>query len=296
MRSPHDLVTVGADPEVFVRDARGSYLPIYGQVGGTKENPTRFSPPAVYVQEGTHNCFAYQEDGAALEFNIPPSYSGGYFQYYITSAVDWLNANLLTRKRLVIDYRPEIDLQPRFLEHPLSQQIGCLHDHYAWDESLAGAGYRRKPFTAAAFGTKRFAGFHIHLAYDHSAVPQHIMAKLMDLYIGAPAVLHGDHQLGRREFYGRAGLYREKPYGIEYRTLSSRALKLERTVDSKHLTPGCLGEAAVQLGRLSYSDISRVVALYNQAPWAAVRRAIEEEDMSQAELVYSWVKEHDLRC
>ncbi len=54
-------VLVGADPEVFVKDASGQNVSGHGMVPGTKKKPHP-------VRSG-----AGQVDGTALEFNIEPS-------------------------------------------------------------------------------------------------------------------------------------------------------------------------------------------------------------------------------
>jgi len=43
---------------------------------------------------------------------------------------------------------------------------------------------------------------------------------MMDLYLGVPSVLMDKGEL-RKQLYGKAGAYRMKPYGVEYRTLSN---------------------------------------------------------------------------
>jgi len=42
----------------------------------------------------------------------------------------------------------------------------------------------------------------------------------MDLFLGVPSVLIDDGK-ERKKLYGKAGAYRYKPYGVEYRTLSN---------------------------------------------------------------------------
>ena len=42
----------------------------------------------------------------------------------------------------------------------------------------------------------------------------------MDLFLGCPSIIL-DKDNKRRELYGKAGAYRNKPYGVEYRTLSN---------------------------------------------------------------------------
>ena len=44
--------------------------------------------------------------------------------------------------------------------------------------------------------------------------------KAMDLFLGVPSVLM-DNGIDRKKLYGKAGAFRSKPYGVEYRTLSN---------------------------------------------------------------------------
>ena len=63
--------------------------------------------------------------------------------------------------------------------------------------------------------------FHIHVGYDHPAVPESLrMVKLLDIFLGIPSVII-DPDKERRKLYGRAGAFRLTKYGFEYRTLSS---------------------------------------------------------------------------
>ena len=79
--------------------------------------------------------------------------------------------------------------------------------------------------------TKRYAGGHIHLGgnqtrYGSSAVrainDHKNLIPLLDLVVGIPSVLM-DRQdnKSRRLQYGKAGSFRKKPYGVEYRVLSN---------------------------------------------------------------------------
>ena len=49
----------------------------------------------------------------------------------------------------------------------------------------------------------------------------------MDFFLGLPSLAYDNDKL-RREMYGKAGCYRPKPYGVEYRTLSNAWLKSEK--------------------------------------------------------------------
>ena len=74
----------------------------------------------------------------------------------------------------------------------------------------------------------RSAGGHIHLGYntpkgaDKLEVAEDIVAML-DVFVGNTSVLldRDKKAAERRELYGRAGEFRLKPYGLEYRTLSN---------------------------------------------------------------------------
>lgn len=85
--------------------------------------------------------------------------------------------------------------------------------------------------------TLRSAGCHLHCGYDKIEVPyvegelfnyeadeqRSAIIKSLDLFIGVPLVLiEPDNK--RKELYGKAGAFRPKSYGLEYRTPSSYLL------------------------------------------------------------------------
>lgn len=80
----------------------------------------------------------------------------------------------------------------------------------------------------------RSAGSHIHIGFDDIVVPfnegelcnyeadeqRSTIVKFLDLFISIPLVLiEPDNK--RKELYGKAGAFRPKPYGLEYRTPSN---------------------------------------------------------------------------
>src|SRR5690606_27611941 len=73
----------------------------------------------------------------------------------------------------------------------------------------------------AAHTLLRTAGGHIHVGYDN---PDNAMSAdivlAMDVMLGVPSVLI-DGDTRRRQMYGKAGCFRFKEYGLEYRTLSN---------------------------------------------------------------------------
>lgn len=62
---------------------------------------------------------------------------------------------------------------------------------------------------------------HIHIGYDnHNEVTNHEIIKALDLYLSVPLVLMEPDNL-RKEMYGKAGAYRNQPWGVEYRVTSN---------------------------------------------------------------------------
>lgn len=132
---------------------------------------------------------------------------------------------------------------------------------------------QRDPFSADTLGRMRYAGGHIHLSYNHAVVPHFVAARFLDLYLTLPWI-DWDHQPRRRATYGKAGLYRPKQYGIEYRTPSNWWLW---TSDSLAQT---YAENALHFARRSYEAdfINALSDAYVSMPWDLVQQAIARED------------------
>ena len=57
------------------------------------------------------------------------------------------------------------------------------------------------------------------------------ITKQLDFVLGVPSVLLDRDGLTRRSLYGKAGAFRPKPYGAEYRVLSNFWLKHENMIN-----------------------------------------------------------------
>lgn len=209
--------TIGADPEMMVRSlATGLLVPICDKVGGTKDQPLPFTNNKGQALEG----FKYQEDNVAFEVNIPPCATSRDFTYCIQRVLD-LSNNLLAEKGLKLEYnRSAHRFAATDLLSPKAQTIGCDPDMCAYG-GKDDAPIAREPFDIKDLGTWRFAGGHIHFGYDMELdVPPHVVVRLIDACVYLP-IISKDKQKARRTKYGLAGLYRVKPYGVEYRTMSN---------------------------------------------------------------------------
>lgn len=204
---------LGADPEVFVK-RDGIHTSGYGLVPGTKSNPHPVTDGAVQV------------DGMALEFNINPVASCDEFVYNVQSVLAQL-------RQMVPDYEVVTDPVARFTPEYMETQpdeakeLGCDPDFNAWTDSE-----NVKPDCDLPMRTG--AG-HVHIGWTQDAdikdVAHHAtclaLVKQLDFFLALPSLLF-DTETDRRAMYGKAGAYRPKSYGVEYRVLSNAWLADER--------------------------------------------------------------------
>lgn len=62
---------------------------------------------------------------------------------------------------------------------------------------------------------------HIHIGYNDPNIDTNMrIIQVLDLFLGVPSVILDKDTL-RRELYGKAGEFRHKYYGVEYRVLSN---------------------------------------------------------------------------
>lgn len=199
-------LTIGADPEIFVAGADGGLRSIIGTIGGTKEYPR----PLEALGDG----FAVQEDNVALEFNIPASATKKDFIANIQSATSFLDTLVNDAFGLHLVNMSAAEFPADQLLDPRALEFGCDPDFNAWTR-------KRNPRPKAASAALRSCGGHVHVGYEFETKEQAIETiRGMDLFLGVPSILMDSGDL-RKQLYGKAGAFRFKPYGVEYRTLSN---------------------------------------------------------------------------
>ena len=257
------MVTLGADPELLVKDLRThAFRPICGLLkGASKGSPRVVDPSYLGMRRG---AFAYLEDNVSIEFNIEPATESSLFSAYVQNMYSYIKQSILAPLGLYPAYASSAEF-----EHlpPEAMIFGCDPDY----RSLVGAGPdKRAPFAPETLGRSRFAGGHVHLGYNQNATPPHIMAKLCDLFVALP-LLKFDKQGSRRPYYGLPGLYRPKGYGIEYRTLGNFWVM-------PRFAPllGSFANIWFSLGYLGSEQVDSLVKVYKAAPWADIDRAVQE--------------------
>ncbi len=204
-------ITTGADPEVFFHNDEG-FLSAEGLVGGTKEQPK-------VIFEGEDEGYAVQEDNVMAEFCIPPAKTEDEFVESNLRVLDYLS-DVAELNGAVVSISPSAKFDEHFLQTAQAATFGCDPDYGAYIQDL-------NPIIDDIEGNYRFAGGHIHIGYDDPDFEEGVkLIKAMDIFLGLPSVWL-DKDKKRKKYYGTAGRFRIKKYGVEYRTLSNFWLQSE---------------------------------------------------------------------
>jgi hypothetical protein len=208
--NPIKKFTVGSDPEGWIRSKEtGQMIPIIGLLGGTKDCPIEFAPG-----------YGLQEDNCSWEFNIPPANSKKELIDFMHVGIQEVT-NVLEQFEIVI--KGSAEFHEDFLKKPEAVIIGCSVDFNAYSKDLDKVPDLTKT-------NRRFAGGHIHIGYDSPVwTNQVLLVKYLDLFLNAPAILLDDDQY-RKPIYGNPGRFRQKEYGIEYRSLSNFWIQNENLI------------------------------------------------------------------
>ena len=195
--------TIGADPEYFFRDSQGKLISAIGIVEGSKNNP-----------HPTKNGHIHP-DNVCIEMNTKPSASKDQFRIATRTLLQEVKTIALDNGLFLSNmcYGEFTDDQ---LNHPDAMASGCEPDYNAYDMG--------KPNTPPNYEltSARAAGGHIHIGCAVNDLPVQMLYKLvktLDLTVTLPMICREDER--RRKLYGRAGAFRKKPYGLEYRTPSN---------------------------------------------------------------------------
>lgn len=196
--------TCGADPEMFLMDIQGQLKSAIGLVGGSKAQPQPLP-----LGDG----YAVQEDNVAVEFNIPPAEGRSSFVHSINSTLNFLTQAVKDMHGLSISHMSAVYFPKEQLDNPAAMEFGCDPDFNAWT-------LERNPRPNAVDATLRSCGGHVHVGFDKTKADEIKLIQMMDLNLGVPSVLMDKGEL-RKQLYGKAGAFRSKSYGAEYRTLSN---------------------------------------------------------------------------
>ena len=190
---------LGSDPEVFLQN-QGKFMAVCGLLNGhDKWNPMQVPD----MPEG----FTFQEDNVAVEFGIPPAASAKEFVNHIQSVQKKF---LEQHKNLTFSNLSCVVFPDEEMKHPSAHIFGCEPDFNAWNGHM-----NKKP--SPPVPNMRSAGGHVHI--ETTLNKRHVI-QACDLFLGVPSVLMDEGEM-RKQLYGKAGCFRPKSYGVEYRTLSN---------------------------------------------------------------------------
>lgn len=207
------MFLAGYDPEIFWK-MKGSdkIISVIGKLGGTKDQ-------ARIVSADGHGVL---EDNVAAEFNGPPASNLKDFKHNINFMVDFINKAAEQYGCEVAKGVASASLSDDQLKDRAAHVFGCEPDYNAW---LEGERNQQPHCNDPNF---RCAGGHIHIGTEEQN--KLYLIKKMDLFLGVPSVLM-DLDTDRRKLYGKAGAFRPKPYGAEYRTLSNFWIWEDKYID-----------------------------------------------------------------
>lgn len=204
---------VGADPELFLKKGSTGFVSGHTIDCGSKHDPRPTKHGSV------------QNDGLALELNVTPAETKGEFLQNIEDILIDLQEIIEEDSREnVLVAQPTVEFGSAYLASlpGLVSMLGCNPDFNAYTGEA-------NPIPDANLPIRTGAG-HVHLGwtkdvdihndYDHYKTCCGL-AKQLDYYLGLPSLLW-DEDDARRTLYGRAGAFRPKAYGLEYRVLSNK--------------------------------------------------------------------------
>lgn len=207
MKNKIKNITIGCDPELFL-EKNNKIISAVGLIGGSKHDPKPIS-------EKGH---AIQEDNVLIEFCIPPSKTVEDFTDNINFVKNYLEV-ITAGMGCNLNYSASAILEESELESDQAKEFGCEPDFNVYTQSM-----NNPPDSKT---NMRSAGGHIHIGFDKENISdeedEEIIMKLvkaMDLTVGLQSLIL-DKDDRRKELYGKAGCFRFKPYGMEYRTPSN---------------------------------------------------------------------------
>jgi hypothetical protein len=198
---------IGSDVECFLRNSSDQIVNAAKHIKYNKSSPYKKQKIKIYY------------DNILAEFNIPPANNGKEFLNHITNGLYLLEK---------LAHPCKLDLTAAaIIDDSVAQDANAIENGCS-DEINA---YTLKTNTDIEDFIKnskfRTCGGHIHIGTDDDYLLdptiKPLFVYMLDLFLGIPSVLFDKdmNQINRRQVFGRAGAYRPKSYGIEYRVLSS---------------------------------------------------------------------------
>lgn len=195
---------IGSDPEVFLQNrVTKDVVSAIPFVPGDKHNPYQIPE----LSEG----HMIQTDNIMVEYCLPPTSDWKILKESFERCVRYTNKTIPGELEVIVKASARVRTQ--YLQDEQAKKFGCDPDYNAWTDRLNEAPDSKTNL--------RTCGGHIHIGYDNPDMEISIkLVKALDIFLGVPSILL-DPDKERKKMYGKAGAYRLKPYGVEYRGLSN---------------------------------------------------------------------------
>lgn len=269
--------TIGCDPEIFLTRGKAP-VSAHGVIPGTKNEPHPVPRGAVQV------------DGMAVEFNTEPvvledeafplGNFDGFNENIITVMKEMKGLVTKTDSDLGFNIVPVQEFPAELIEEQPKEarELGCNPDFNAY------TGKENEAPDGGAVNFRTAAG-HIHIGWGEGIPVEHpdhfeicrTFVKYLDCTVGLYMCLI-DPEPRRRVLYGKAGAFRPKSYGVEYRTPSNVWL----TSKQRRQDVFALSRFAVAAARNEYKakqftklDIEQVRECIDEGQWEIAYKALQ---------------------
>lgn len=200
-----ETFVIGTDPEAFLRNKKtGEIVSAIGLIPGSKHDPFDLS-------DKLGKGFNIQTDNVMVEWCVPPTNNPHDLHRNIKKCVEYTNSIIPYDLEVVI--QPSAYLDEKYLDNEQARTFGCDPSFNAWTYQINPSPNNKTNL--------RTAGGHIHIGYDNPDNDVSIeLIKALDLFLNIPSLIL-DQDNERKKMYGKAGEFRLKPYGVEFRGLSN---------------------------------------------------------------------------
>ena len=266
MPAADDLVLFGADPEFPLTTKNGVPVAPWVITKGTKDN---------HELIGGGDCELHS-DGVALEVNFNAAH-GHSFKKRVRYVYN-LVKSYCQERGAYISVAPEFrGYSKDILEHPLvTSAIGCNLDYSAYSQATS---IPRPPPVDSIKGDMRYFGGHLHFGYDISLCPPWAFVRFVEALVYLP-IMRYDSQKERRKYYGCAGLFRPKSYGVEYRTPSNFWVSRDNCID-------VITYNTTQIVQALMESPEKTNKWFKDQPWKDVKRHVDTGESNGGTSLFS---------
>lgn len=212
-----DNLLIGSDPEAMIMEvATGKMISAVGLIPGTKDVPVSIG----------NGCYI-QADNVNVEWCLPPTQDPKDFAKNLKYCIKYTNSILPQGLRVLLNSSHEFDVDQ--LQTPEALEFGCDQDFCIYNEDIN----EPNPKPTSTNPNLRSCGGHIHfgaVSLINPIASIRFLKTRIEPLLGV-ALVALDPDTRRKELYGKAGAFRLKPYGIEYRTPSNFWLSSEGLID-----------------------------------------------------------------